>query len=129
MALSDYCTSPSGLATLVPCFACLTPQQRLAIKAKLMCEILNSVRGGSCDPDTLQHDAACFSCFSEEWLDIFDLALYCAISVELGARANCDVPTLVDEAKCYSCLPPRQLKAMFAKALCEWLAVYISPPA
>lgn len=111
---------------LIPCWACLTPQQLKAAKVQLMCDILNGVRGGTCTISTLQSDSACYSCLSETQMEQLEVAGLCAVAVLLGTRDSCtDVATLVDEVKCLACLPPLQLRGMYDNLFCQWLATQV----
>jgi hypothetical protein len=109
------------LLQLVPCFQCLGKDQLQAIKTLLMCQIQGG-RAAVCDPATLQSDAACLVCMSDQDIELLEVALLCALAVERGDResGSCDVQTLVDETKCLMCLPPHDLRAIFAVKLCQW---------
>lgn len=123
MAFLDYCSNPKELMKLIPCWACLTPQQLRAAKVRLMCDILNGTRGTTCNIDTLQADSACYACLSETQMEQLEIAGLCAVAVVLGTRDSCtDVEKLVDDIKCLACLPPLQLRGMFDNLFCQWLA-------
>ena len=112
---------PKTLLADAPCICCLTPQQLLAVKVKLMCDIVEDAAGSTCDIDTVQASAACYACYSQAQLDQIELAILCSLAVAVGGRTDCDAAVLVDEAKCLKCLPEHQLRAMYVYLFHQWV--------
>lgn len=121
----SFLTIPDDPKTLLgdaPCNCCLTPHQLLAMKVKLMCDIVEDAVGTTCDIDTAQADSKCYACYSDQQLDMIELAVICALAVAAGARTDCTTQTLMDEVNCLKCYPEHQLKAMWVYLLQEWVS-------
>lgn len=66
---------PADLSAAAKCFACLTPEQREAVKTYLLAVIA----GGSLDPSALMDSAKCFQCIQPDHQRALQNYLLCQI--------------------------------------------------
>lgn len=72
------------------CFMCLEPKQLMAVRAVLLCQILQVNNPmASCDPTSLMAAAACFDCLDLRQLSVIQTQLLCEILQTGSATANC----------------------------------------
>ena len=114
MALS--CT-PNDILAYEPCTACLADSELLSILALLLCHIQNGPRD-ACDPKALLEDSACFECLNDHQMLVAMVNMFYQFAVEGGFI---EAGELREQGVCLNCLPPRQIRAILLKFLCDYL--------
>lgn len=81
--------SAQDLMNASACFTCLTPLQLMAVRAALLCQILQAINPmASCDVQSLMNAGKCFGCLDLTQLSIIQTQLLCEILQSGGASGR-----------------------------------------